>query len=68
MSDQIDYFEHWELIPEEVAAILEPLEDGADYRTLNEALAKLQPLGWTFEYGLDACAYNLRKIEQEGAK
>lgn len=60
-----DYFNMPELIPDEVGAILWPLEDSADYQKLNEALTKLEPLGWTFEYGLDGCAYNLTKIEPQ---
>lgn len=61
-----DLFETPELIPANVREVLdrfsEEYENGPDYQLNERVLAELKPLGYTFEYGLDADPYNLHKI------
>lgn len=57
----IDLFETPELLPLEIQNLLE-LFTVQTYETCAELLIKLIPLGYTFDYGLDAVPYNLRKI------
>lgn len=60
-----DLFETPELIPSEVQSILETFnEDDCtnDYRDLERLLKLIESLGYTFDYGLDAEPYNLRKL------
>lgn len=57
-----DLFETPELIPDNVRAILEENPEADTYEELEEILNKIQPLGYTFDYYLDATPYNLRKI------
>lgn len=60
-----DLFETPELIPSGVQAILESFgEDECpnDYRDLERLLKLINPLGYTFDYGLDAEPFNLRKL------
>jgi len=61
-----DLFETPELIPNEVQAILETFnEDADDYQELDRLLAELEPLGYTFDYYLNAEPYGLRPIDME---
>jgi len=59
-----DLFETPELIPEEVQAILESFDEnsGNEYFELDRILAEIEPLGFTFDYYLDADPYGLRPI------
>jgi len=60
----IDLFEHPEGIPVEVLHVLSEFNEdcGNTYAELRRILRKLKPLGYTFDYGLDADPYDLRKI------
>ena len=51
-----DLFETPELIPEEVQEILESFDEdsGNEYFELDRLLAEIEPLGFTFDYYLDA--------------
>ena len=62
-----DLFENYESLPEEVQEVLSKyaLEDET-YENMENMLAELQPLGYTFEYGLDATPYGLKKMENGG--
>ena len=68
-EDGVDLFEDYENIPTDVQKILDKhsdaFEDG-DYRKLEKANNELKKIGYTFEYGLDGEAYDLRKIGQKG--
>ena len=69
MDDEegVDLFEDFEDQPEEVSDILSRYEqEDNNYDTLNDLLAELKPIGYTFEFGLDAEPYDLRKIGQKG--
>ena len=61
-----DLFETPELIPSEVQAVFETFDENADsYHELDRLLAELEPLGYTFDYYLDAEPYGLRPIDME---
>ncbi len=66
---KIDLFEHPELIPEPVQSILKKYEDeylnGATYELNERLLNELKPVGYSFEYYLDAEPYNLHKTNQK---
>lgn len=68
-EEGVDLFEDYENIPTDVQKILDKhsdaFEDG-DYRKLEKANNELKKIGYTFEYGLDGEAYDLRKIGQKG--
>lgn len=60
----IDLFEHKELLPPAVKAILDAYDDwGYSYTECEELLEKLKPHGYTFDYYLDGEPYNLRQAE-----
>ena len=60
---ELDLFEYYEEQPEEVKAILSRYElEEIDYNTCENLLAELNAIGYTFEYGLSAEPFNLRKI------
>jgi hypothetical protein len=61
-----DLFDTPELIPNEIQAILETFdEDASPYLELERLLAEMKPLGYTFDYFLDASPYGLRPIGTE---
>ena len=59
-----DLFEFYEDQPKEVSSILEQFGsfEELDYKQLKEMQLNLETIGYTFDYGLDAQPYNLRKI------
>lgn len=59
-----DLFENYESLPAEVQEVLNKysLEDET-YENMENLLAELKPLGYTFEYGLDATPFGLKKME-----
>lgn len=59
-----DLFEHPEGIPLCVQHVLDSFDEDTDntYTELDRILERLKPLGYTFEYGLDAVPYDLCKI------
>ena len=59
-----DLFETHELIPDEVKAILESFDDDCDntYLELERLISEIEPLGYIFDYYLDAEPYGLRPI------
>jgi hypothetical protein len=68
-EEGIDLFEDYENIPENVQNILDKYEDGfmdGDYQKLEKAHKELEKIGYTFEYGLDGGAYDLRPIGTKG--
>ena len=58
----VDLFEDYENIPANVQEIIDEydLEEDSDYDTLLELQNRLETIGYTFEYGLDAVPYGLR--------
>jgi hypothetical protein len=57
-----DLFETPEWIPKDVIQVLDTFTGDNSYFEMERLIRLLKPLGYTFEYGLDATAYNLRKI------
>lgn len=61
-----DLFEDYQLQPKKLAKIIkkhsESKEDDMDYPELEAMLKDCEAIGYTFEYGLDACCYALRKM------
>lgn len=58
-----DLFLKYETLPDDVKAILDKYsEEDATYESLAAMTNELEPLGYTFDYYLDAEPYNLRKI------
>ena len=59
-----DLFETPHLIPNEVQTILETFDENSNntYLELNRLLIEIEPLGYTFDYYLDAQPYGLRPI------
>ena len=61
-----DYFEYYDELSKEVQDILSSFSDRDDtYQTCVELEQALLPYGYTFEWGLDATPYGLRKITDE---
>lgn len=60
--DGVDYLANYWLLPSNVEDMLNALGDENDYPDLEKAVSSLNSIGWTFEYGLDAVATNLRPI------
>lgn len=61
-----DLFEHMETLPSIVVGVIKKyaamIDDSADYQTCEKFLDELQPLGYTFDYGLDGIPSNLKLI------
>lgn len=62
MENEIDLFEQYETLPQEVQDVLEAFGEVEGYEGCRALIDALEPLGYTCEYGLDACPYNLTKI------
>jgi hypothetical protein len=62
-----DLFETPELIPSNVQAVLETFNEDCDntYLELDRILNEIKPMGYTFDYYLDADPYGLRPIGME---
>ena len=61
---EIDLFEDIDALPEDVQAVLRKYSsEDETYQNSEALLAELEPLGYTFEYGLDATPYGLRKMD-----
>jgi len=57
-----DLFDHPELQPSIVQSVLEIYGCPVNYDDCDELVQKLNEIGWTCEYGLDANPYNLSKL------
>ena len=50
-------------LPKKVGDILNGFDENKDgYKECRRLLTELRPLGYTFEYGLDAEPYDLKKL------
>lgn len=58
----MDLLANYETLPTEVKDIINSFNDDFTYDNCERLLAELKPLGYTFDYGLDATPYDLRKI------
>ena len=64
-EDEVDLFEDHENLPKEVQDVLEAFGEVEGYEGCRALIDALEPLGYTCEYGLDACPYGLKKIVKE---
>ena len=64
LEETKDLFENYEAIPDNVKSILAHYEDldAMTYEELAGLQKNLETIGYTFDYGLDAQPFNLRKI------
>jgi len=62
-----DLFETPELIPSEVQAVFETFNEDSDnsYYELDRILREIEPLGYIFDYYLQAEPFGLRPINME---
>ena len=61
--ETIDLFENIQDLPENIYRIIMwHSNDDNSYYNVNQLEKKLNKLGYTFEYGLDAIPFNLKKI------
>lgn len=65
-----DLFAQYDTLPDDVRAVLDKYsvieaEEGFDYEILKKFIAELEPLGYTFDYYLDAEPYNLRELKMK---
>ncbi|MDR6548488.1 putative nucleic-acid-binding Zn-ribbon protein [Chryseobacterium rhizosphaerae] len=60
----IDLFEHLDQLPPEVQKIIEDYgeTESLEYSELEFFLKRIEAVGYTFEYGLDAIPFNLTKL------
>jgi hypothetical protein len=62
----MDLFEHYDKMPEDLKKVCDKWDEynsttGLDYNTCSQFLNEIEAIGYTFDYGLDAEPYNLRK-------
>jgi hypothetical protein len=58
-----DMFEHYDQLPQEVQEVLDKYaEMDETYENCANLVAELESMGWTCDYYLDACPFDLRKI------
>lgn len=64
-EEETDLFSTPELLPETMQEVLDKYEAIGyfTYSIIRDMLYEVNQLGYTFEYGLDAVPYDLRKIE-----
>lgn len=58
----IDLFEHYETLPQEVQDIINSYGDEFGYDGCKEMLDRLEPLGYTFDWGLDGQPIDLKEM------
>jgi len=62
--ESIDLFEQYDTLPQEVKDIINEFneKDGDGYENCAELVKRLEAVGYTCEYYLDAEPFNLKKI------
>ena len=62
-TTEIDLFDNYETLPQEVQDVLERYSDwNQTYEECRAMLYEMEAIGYTFDYYLDAQPYYLRKI------
>lgn len=62
--ERLDLFEMFDLVPKRIRQIFATLDENkCGYKELDRIQKLIIPLGYTFDYYLDAVPYNLRKIK-----
>lgn len=60
---EIDLFDNYDALPIDVIAVLDEYQLAEnDYDTCMDLVEKLQAIGYTCEFGLDASPYGLKKL------
>lgn len=57
-----DMFELYPILPPQLGVLVDELNEAEDYDAIANLLTKFEALGYTFDYGLDAVAHDLRAI------
>jgi len=62
-----DLFEKWDTLPDSVLAVIDRMNEQQnkgklDYEDCEHYRKELNKIGYTYDFGLDADPYNLRKI------
>jgi len=66
-EEDFDLFEDFDNLPQNIQDIFFEYEDSDNtYERNKEMLSKLNPLGYTFDYGLDAIPFGLKKMATGG--
>lgn len=60
--DEVDLFEHPELLPQRLQIVLSKIDSDMTYAQCEALLHRVERMGYTFEYGLDAQPFNLRPL------
>ena len=63
--EDVDLFETPELLPRRLQIVLSHQEDDLTYAQCAALLARVERMGYTFDYELDATPYNLRPIASQ---
>lgn len=64
-EDRIDLFLHYETLPVEVQRLIDKyVTCDSSWENCRALEAELEPLGYTFEWGMSGEPYDLRKIIQ----
>ena len=64
MEEKFDLFEHYNLLPSAIIAILDRFAElDQTYENCAELKKELNHKGYDFEYGLDAAPYDLHKTK-----
>lgn len=58
----MDLFLKYETLPIELQEVILRYGDVSSYQECDDMLKECQSLGYTFDYYLDACPFNLRKL------
>jgi len=62
MEEEIDLFEHYHLLPDEVNKVLDKYSEmDTSYENCKALEKELNALGYSMDYGLDAVPYDLKK-------
>ena len=61
----MDLFETPELIPQRLQNLFAKLDDVSTYAQCEALLRRVESMGYTFDYELDAAPYNLRPIASQ---
>ena len=66
MQQQIDYFEQYHLLPQEVHKLIMDFDKKGEftYETCRKLIKKLNKLGWTCDYDLSATPFDLKPLEK----
>jgi hypothetical protein len=60
----VDWIEKYDLLPVDVQAVMSELGEDSDYPELDAANLKLNELGWSIDYYLDATPFDLKPIKK----